>query len=95
VAEQVSARAVSLGAQASQLGQRIAAEDQEFDSQIKAKFDHTLGTLGSTETLTTPTSGPPPADTPAAELAAMLASPDGIRRAVMLNEILRRPSERW
>jgi hypothetical protein len=95
VAEQVSARAVSLGAQASQLGQRIAAEDQEFDSQIKAKFDHTLGTLGSTETLTTPTSGPPPADTPAAELAAMLASPGGIRRAVMLNEILRRPSERW
>jgi hypothetical protein len=95
VAEQVTARAATLGAQASQLGQRIAAEDEQFDSQIKAKFDHALGTLGGTETVTTPAPGPAPADTPAAQLAAMLANPGGIRQAVLVNEILRRPSERW
>jgi hypothetical protein len=96
VAEQVSARAASLGAQASQLGQRIAAEDQQFDSQIKAKFDHAIGTLGSTDMATDSASAPPsPTDTPAAQLAAMLAHPGGIRQAVLVNEILRRPSERW
>lgn len=97
VAEQVSARAASLGAQASQLGQRIAAEDQQFDFQIKAKFDHAVGTLGANETETAPASAAPvgAADTPAAQLAAMLANPGGIRQAVLVNEILRRPSERW
>jgi hypothetical protein len=95
VAEQVAARAETLAAQASQLGQRIAAEDQQFDSQIKAKFDHVVGTLGGAETVTTTAPGPAPADTPAAQLAAMLANPGGIRQAVLVNEILRRPSERW
>jgi hypothetical protein len=95
VAEQVAARAETLAAQASQLGQRIAAEDQQFDSQIKAKFDHAVGTLGGTETTSPGASAPPPADTPAAQLAAMLANPGGIRQAVLVNEILRRPSERW
>jgi hypothetical protein len=95
VAEQVSARAASLGAQASQLGQRIAVEDQQFDSQIKAKFDHTISTLGGADTDTASTSATPVADTPAAQLAAMLANPGGIRQAVLINEILRRPSERW
>ena len=34
-------------------------------------------------------------DTPAAQIAAMLANPDGVRQAVIINEILRRPSDRW
>ena len=31
----------------------------------------------------------------AAQIAAMLANPDGVRQAIVLNEILRRPSDRW
>src|SRR5436189_91057 len=45
VAEQVTSRTRDLAAKAAQLGQRIVAEDQQFDVQIKATFDHTVGTL--------------------------------------------------
>jgi hypothetical protein len=95
VAEQVTSRAENLAAQASKLGQRIAAEDQQFDTQIKAKFDHSVGTLGDGESSATAEQTPPTADSPAAQLASMLANPGGIRQAVLVNEILRRPSDRW
>jgi hypothetical protein len=88
----------ALGQQASQLGQRIVQDDVQFDVQLKAKFDHEVGTLASKERVTdTPSSSPVNMDTtsPAALLAAALASPDGVRQAVLMNEILRRPSERW
>lgn len=95
VAEQVTSRAQSVGAQASQLGDRIVAEDQQFDRQIKARFDHQVGTLTGSDSAATNEPTPPAIDSPAAQLAAMLASPGGIRQAVLLNEILRRPSDRW
>ena len=76
------------------LGQRIADDDAQFNRELKAKFDHTLGTL--TESGTTQTSaGPPPTDTPASQIAALLANPSGVRQAVVINEILQRPSYRW
>jgi hypothetical protein len=84
----------SLSRHASQLGQRIVADDEQFDVQLKAKFDHNVGTLaaGRTEsTIDTVTTR----DSPAAQIAAMLASPEGVRQAMVLNEILRRPSDRW
>ncbi len=94
VAETVTAGAQTLAEKADQLGQRIANEDQQFDRELKAKFDHTLGTL--TESGTTQTSaGPPATDTPAAQIAALLANPSGARQAVVINEILQRPSYRW
>ncbi len=95
VAEQVTSRAENLAAQASKLGQRIAAEDQQFDTKIKSKFDHTIGTLSGSEDSSTTEPTQPPVETPAAQLAAMLANPGGIRQAVLVNEILRRPSDRW
>jgi hypothetical protein len=95
VAEQVTSRAESMANQASKLGQRIVAEDQQFDVQLKAKFDHTVGTLAGSESSMITEESPPPTDTPAAQLAAMLANPGGIRQAVLVNEILRRPSDRW
>jgi hypothetical protein len=96
VAEQVTSRAESIASHASRLGQRIIAEDQQFDVQLNAKFAHTIGTLSGSEASAAaePTS-PPPADSPAAQLASMLANPGGIRQAVLVNEILRRPSDRW
>jgi hypothetical protein len=94
VAENVAARSRNLAQQASNLGRRIIQEDAQFDEQLKAKFDHAVGTLGSSAT----TSAQEPtvaANSPAASIAAMLANPDGVRQAVLINEILRRPSERW
>jgi hypothetical protein len=95
VAEQVTAHTKSLGDKASKLGQRIAAEDQQFDVQLKAKFDHTVGTLADSSVASAAEQTPPPSSSPAAQLAALLANPGGVQQAMLLNEILRRPSERW
>ena len=95
VAEQVTSRADNLAKQASKLGQRIVAEDQQFDVQLKSKFDHKLGTLASSDSASTAETAAPAAPTPASELAAMLANPSGIRQAILINEILRRPTDRW
>ncbi len=94
VAEQVSARAENLARHTSKLGQRIVAEDEQFDVQLKSKFDHQLGTLSSREPTSAENNEPAP-HSPAAELAALLANPAGIRQAVLINEILRRPIDRW
>jgi hypothetical protein len=97
VSQHISSAARSIGDQATQLGRRIAEEDRQFDVQLKAKFDREVGTLAARrESEPTPTS----ADTrdtssPAEQLAALLANPEGIRQAIVMNEILRRPSERW
>ena len=92
----VAARTRSdLAEQASNLGQRIIDEDQQFDVQLKAKFDHTVGTLAGSDGRRSRAGAASRSDSPAAQIAAMLASPDGVRQAIVLNEILRRPSDRW
>jgi hypothetical protein len=91
--ERAAARATKLAEQASQLGQRIVEEDQQFDVQLKAKFDHSVGTL--TGSAAPPPTEPVAVDTPASQIAAMLASPEGVRQAIVVNEILRRPTDRW
>jgi hypothetical protein len=94
VAQRVEAHVRTLAEKTSQLGQRIITEDRQFDDQVKAKFDHAVGTLGdsatpSAEQATAKT------NTPAAQIASLLANPDGVRQAVLVNEILRRPVDRW
>jgi hypothetical protein len=94
VAEHVGGAVRALGEHASQLGERVIQADEQFDVQLKAKFDHRLGTLaserdaGQQERLAA-------ADTPARQIAAMLADPAGVRQAIVLSEILNRPSDRW
>jgi hypothetical protein len=92
--ERATARSKSIAQQATNLGHRIIAEDQQFDVQLKAKFDHTVGTLAGS-TLSEAELVPVAPDTPAAQIAAMLANPDGVRQAIVLNEILNRPPDRW
>jgi hypothetical protein len=94
VAEAVTASTQTLAEKANQLGQRIVTEDQQFDNQLKSKFDHAIGTLGEAEA---PPSSvvTPNADTPASRIAAMFGNATGVQQAVMMNEILRRPSDRW
>jgi hypothetical protein len=96
VEQQVAARSQSIAQNASHLGQRIVTDDQQFDDQLKAKFEHKLGALSVTAApLTSAEQRAAAPATPAAQIAAMLANPDGVRQAVILNEILRRPSDRW
>jgi hypothetical protein len=79
------------------LGQRIIEDDAQFDVQLKAKFDHTVGSLtGSAVTAAEQAAAAASAaETPAAQIAAMLATPEGVRQAIIVNEILRRPTDRW
>jgi hypothetical protein len=77
------------------LGARVKQADEQFDRQLQKKFDHELGTLGSRPSSTPPAEPATQTPSPAAQIAAMLASPDGVRQAVILNEILHRPSDRW
>jgi hypothetical protein len=97
VTENVAAPSRAVAEQAARLGQRIIEEDHQFDVQLKAKFDHTVGTL--TESTVTvaeqAAAGSANTTTPAMQIAAMLANPDGVRQAIILNEILHRPADRW
>jgi hypothetical protein len=78
----------------SQLGKRIIDEDQQFDVELKARFDHALGSLAGS---VNPVAEEQVAhvDSPAQQIAAMLANPVGVRQAMIVNEILSRPSDRW
>jgi hypothetical protein len=97
VAENVAAHARSISEQSARLGQRIIEEDHQFDVQLKAKFDHTVGTITGSSVAAAEQAAIAAAasETPAAQIAALLANPDGVRQAIVLNEILRRPNERW
>lgn len=97
VAQHVEASRRAVVQNAAQLGQRIIEEDKQFEVQLKAKFDHELGTLATERGLAAQTQ---PATEPAttslaASIAAMLANPEGVRQAVVLNEVLQRPVDRW
>jgi hypothetical protein len=90
-----ASRLSKLPEQPPHLGQRIIEDDEQFDIQLKAKFDHTVGTLAESGRNPQSPDVAPTRETPAAQIAAMLANPDGVRQAVIINEILRRPSDRW
>lgn len=94
-ADREAVRLSKLPEQPPHLGKRIIEEDEQFDSQLKAKFDHTVGTLTESSSKPQAAGAAPAPTTPAAQIAALLANPEGVRQAMVLNEILRRPSDRW
>jgi hypothetical protein len=74
----------------------VKKADAQFDVQLHQKFDHELGSLANRGEDSRPVSAASIAAlSPAAQIAGMLSSPDGVRQAIVLNEILRRPEERW
>ena len=76
--------------------------DQQMEAHLQKAFSHKVGTLAGASPQD---SAAPVTDTPsqvtdegssiAAGLAAMLATPQGMRQAVVLGEILVRPEHRW
>jgi hypothetical protein len=77
--------------------------DESMSDHVKSVFEHRIGQF-QTETITDE-AGSVSAETaaaprvvepsPAQQLAQLLASPDGMRQAVLLGEVLRRPTHRW
>lgn len=70
------------------LGAEVALSDDRLESRLHEKFDHQVGKLQHYDT---PADGDGPAIDVAAEVAAMLRSPQGMRQLIIANEILRRP----
>lgn len=92
--ERAAARTKAIAQKVSHLGERIISEDKQFDDQLKAKFGRAVGTLAA-ETVRESVPATPARESPATQIGAMLANPDGVRQAIVLNEILSRPMDRW
>jgi type IV secretory pathway VirB10-like protein len=81
-----------------QLTTEVPQEEARLNEHLRTAFGHQLSTLGRqdmTGTAAAPSAGESLSATAAAGLAALLASGEGLRNAVILNEILNRPEHRW
>ncbi len=90
---------------ASKLGGEVAAADTKIEQHLKQVFGHGISKLAAKpgETAAPPTpqltaffqDELPALPAAGAGLAAMLNNIDNLRQAIVLNEILQRPSDRW
>jgi hypothetical protein len=91
---------------ASDVGERLSQVDERVDQRLHDVFDHRVGRLGEVPGQSARAAQPEEATAPddritslpataAAGLAAILASPVGLRQAILLNEIFQRPEHRW
>jgi hypothetical protein len=97
----------SFGRREDALGKEVAQADQQIDQHLHQVFDHNLSRLETAtgETAAPPTAAEPPelADAASLEvpatfatgLLALVTNPDSLQQAVILSEILHRPTERW
>jgi hypothetical protein len=96
VAEHVADSTRQFSEEVSHLGERVKQADEQFDIQLQQKFDHELSSLAERRAPQTQAEAAvAPVPSQAAQIAALLASTDGVRQAIVLNEILRRPEDRW
>ena len=79
---------------------QVDLADDDMDAHLRQVFDHKLGSLKSTP-ITNATGA---AASPSLQLVAtatqtnllrMLRTPTGMRDAIIISEVLRRPEERW
>jgi hypothetical protein len=80
-----------------ELGQKVARTEQDREERRHQVFDHQLGTLSDRTELvsTSEEAGEEFPIAAAAGLAAILSDSDSIRQAIVINEILTRPEDRW
>ena len=81
------------------LGEEVDLADDKLEAHLHQVFDHSVGQLKkqATDSVPKPPEGPRdqiPALT-SAGIAQMMRSPEAIRNAIILGEILHRPEERW
>ena len=108
VAEHVQRHIQRDGIDTSRLHSKVEHADERMASHLHEAFDHRLGRLESKEALTGTTvakrepalkptraqSTAPPSDI-AARIAKMMQTPADLSAAIVLNEILKRPEDRW
>ncbi len=84
----------------SQLGGEVAQADEEIGHRLKQVFGHDVSQLAKKpgEAAAPPAADETalaPAALPLAGLIEMLANADGVRQAIVISEVLRRPEDRW
>jgi hypothetical protein len=84
-----------LGEHAAQLGHDIEQTDERLEARLKAKFNHRLGRLDDGNDPSPTATRNREASPLAAEILDLMQSPEGVRQAIVLNEILTRPADRW
>ncbi|TWT47254.1 hypothetical protein [Botrimarina hoheduenensis] len=85
-----------LAEQAAHLGEGIAASDDRLQARLDAKFGKSVAARDLAEAASASAQrGDSASSTAASRIAAALASPTGVRDAIVLNEILTRPTDRW
>ncbi|MEN6405532.1 MAG: hypothetical protein ABFC77_03575 [Thermoguttaceae bacterium] len=87
------------------LGEEVTQVDRQIDQHFRQVFDHRISQLAAvpgesaapsaTESSERAVAVVETSSLPAAELLDWLGDPDFLRRAIVLNEILHRPEERW
>lgn len=94
VAEHISSASRQIAEHTSHLGEEVALADDKVEARIHHKFDHELGSLGKLHSEREREQMQVHRNSPAAQIAAMMANPEGVQQAIVLSEILRRPEER-
>lgn len=90
-----------IGKQSERLGQKVDRADDVLEAHLHQTFDHKVGTIASTTAASAPTNVAAVAPSTqigqslADGLVQMLRSPTGVRNAILMNEVLRRPTENW
>jgi DNA primase len=82
-----------IAAHTRQLGQEVGQADEQMAEHLKQVFGHQVGNLK--ETAASPLPGARKANFAAQSIVQMLSSRSNVRNALLLAEILRRPTERW
>jgi hypothetical protein len=107
IAEHVQRHIESGGIDASRGQSKVEQADERMSSHLHEAFDHRLGRLegegvklsGTTVAAgraASKTTQPPPAPSEiATRIAQMMRTPADLSAAIVLNEILKRPEERW
>jgi hypothetical protein len=79
-----------------QLGAEVDLADDKLAAHLHQTFDHELGRLKKTASETAAIAhASPSSDVTVSELLQALRSPESIRDAIIMAEVLRRPEDRW
>ncbi|HZL88664.1 MAG TPA: hypothetical protein VFB96_09855 [Pirellulaceae bacterium] len=92
-----------IAAHVEQLGDRVEVADDEMQAHLHQVFDHSVGRLRKTTESTPAGQSASPSEaatvirdaSPAHGIASLLRSPQSVRNAIILAEVLNRPTDRW
>jgi len=82
---------------ASHMGEQLSQTDERLEARLHEKFDHRMGTLSARRQAREADDAHKKehVNSVADNLLDLLSTPQGVQQAVLLNEILTRPADRW